>query len=468
MKLCQIVNYADDREINGLSADSREIRPGFLFGSLNGDQYIQSALDNGATAALIPQDCAFDFPPHIAVIRTANPNKDFAVAAARFYEHTPPHILAVTGTNGKTSIADFVRQVLTMMGEKAASTGTLGMIKGNNAPIPSPNTTPNAVAIHRELRELYNEGYKYVIMEASSHGLCQYRLGGIRCDVAGFTNLTRDHLDYHKTFENYLDAKLILFRETLKEGGTAVLNADIDCFEKIRQTCLENGKKVVTYGHNGKELRLLKTTPRPHGQKLELEFYGRPLELEIPLSGEFQAMNVLCALGLLVEETGRADEVLKHIVNIRGAKGRLELAGQKNGAAVYIDYAHTPDALENAIRALRPHASGRLLVLFGCGGDRDAGKRPIMGKLADELADIVYVTDDNPRTENAAKIREQIMAACPHGINIGDRAAAIKTAMENLQPGDILILAGKGHETGQYINGQIYHFSDHEEVLKNL
>lgn len=468
MKLCQMTNCADNREICGLSADSREIRPGFLFGSLNGDQYIQSALDNGATAVLAPNGCAFDFPPHVKVIYAENPNKDFALAAARYYEHTPPHILTVTGTNGKTSIADFVRQVLTMMGKKAASTGTLGMIKGNDAPIPSPNTTPNAVTIHRELRELYDEGFEYVVMEASSHGLCQYRLGGIRCEAAGFTNLTRDHLDYHKTFENYLEAKLILFRETLKEGGTAVLNADIECFEKIRKTCLECGKKVVTYGHNGKELRLLKITPQPHGQKLELEFYGKPLELEIPLSGEFQAMNVLCALGLLVEETGQPEEILKYIVKIHGAKGRLELAGQKNGAAVYIDYAHTPDALENVIRALRPHASGRLHVLFGCGGDRDAGKRPIMGKLADELADIVYVTDDNPRTEDAAKIREQIMAACPHGINIGDRAAAIKAAMDNLKPGDILILAGKGHETGQYINGKIYPFSDHEEVLKNL
>ena len=468
MKLCQITNCSDNREISGLSADSREIRPGFLFGSLNGDQYLQSALDNGATAFLVPADCGFAFPESAAVIRSNNAGKDFALAAARFYEHTPPHIMAVTGTNGKTSIADFIRQVLTMMGKKAASTGTLGMIKGCAEPIPSPNTTPNAVVIQRELRELYDENYQYVVMEASSHGLCQYRLGGVRCEVAGFTNLTRDHLDYHKTFENYLEAKLILFRETLKDGGTAVLNADIDCFETIRKACLNSGRRVVSYGRRGSELRLLKNEPLPHGQRLELEFYGRKITLEIPLSGEFQAMNVLCALGMLVEETKQPEEVLKHIVKIRGAKGRLELAGQKNGAAVYIDYAHTPDALENVIRALRPHTQGKLAVLFGCGGDRDAGKRPIMGRLANDLADIVYVTDDNPRTENAENIRSQIMAACPRGINIGDRALAIKTAMDALQPGDILILAGKGHETGQYVNGRIFHFSDHEEVAKNL
>lgn len=468
MKLSHLINSTDTREISGLSADSREIKSGFLFGSLNGDQYLQSALDNGATAFIVPENCGFDFPDGAAVFRSANPNKDFALAAARFYEHTPPHILAVTGTNGKTSIADFIRQVLTMMGEKAASTGTLGMIKGNDAPIPSPNTTPNAVTIHCELRELYDEGFKYVVMEASSHGLCQYRLGGIRCDVAGFTNLTRDHLDYHKTFENYLEAKLILFRETLNEGGTAVLNADIESYEKIRRACLESGKRVVSYGYNGRELHLRKAEPLPHGQRLELDFYGRPVTLELPLSGEFQAMNALCALGMLAEETGQKEELLSYIVKIRGAKGRLELAGQKNGAAVYIDYAHTPDALENVIKALRPHTRGRLAVLFGCGGDRDAGKRPIMGKLANDLADIVYVTDDNPRTENADAIRSQIMAACPRGVNIGDRALAIKTAMDALQPGDVLILAGKGHETGQYINGKIHHFSDHEEVAKNL
>lgn len=468
MKLNQFTTSTSEIEIIGLSSDSREIKTGFLFGSLNGDHYLPSAIENGASAVLVPQDCAYAFPTEVEVIRSANVALDFAKAAARFYGYAPEHIAAITGTNGKTSIADFMRQVLTMMNFKAASMGTLGIIKGDELPIPLPNTTPNSVTVAKELRGLYDEGFQHVILEASSHGLAQYRLGGVSCEVAGFTNLTRDHLDYHKTFENYLDAKLILFRELLQSGKPAVLNADIDVFETIKNVCIGNGHKVVTYGYKGKELRLIKTTPMPHGQKLEIELYGELISLEIPLSGEFQAMNVLCAMGMLIELTGKKDEVLHHITKIRGAKGRLELVGKKNGAAIYIDYAHTPDALENAIRALRPHTQRQLHVVFGCGGDRDPGKRPIMGKIASDLADVVYVTDDNPRTEDAAKIRAQIMHTCTRGQNIGDRAEAIRIAMNNLHKGDVLILAGKGHETGQYINGQVFHFSDHEEVLKNL
>ena len=247
------------------------------------------------------------------------------------------------------------------------------------------------------------------------------------------------------------------------------MNADSDVFEHLRHACESTGKKVVSYGRNGKELKLSESTPLTHGQKLRLEYYGKEIEIEIPLAGEFQAMNVLCALGMCAELTGKPFDIIKYAGRIKGAKGRLELIGTTaNGAAVYVDYAHTPDALENVIRALRPHTQNRLHVLFGCGGDRDAGKRPIMGRIANDLADAVYVTDDNPRTENAEEIRRQIMTACPCGINIGDRAKAIKYAIGQLQKGDILIVAGKGHETGQYINGKIFHFSDHEEVLKNL
>lgn len=464
MKLCQITSCAEETEICGLSSDSREIKPGYLFGSLNSSQFIDSALSNGAAAVIVPED--FSGQMSVPVIRAVNPSLEFALAAKRFYQKRPSHIAAITGTNGKTSIADFLRQILTMMNHKAASMGTLGLIKGNEAPIPSPNTTPNAVTVYREMRELADEGYDYLAMEMSSHGLAQYRVGGIEPQVAGFTNLTRDHLDYHKTFENYLAAKSILFSELLKEGGSAVLNADSDVFPHLRGICEQGGKKVISYGKNGKELKLLKAEPLVHGQRLELEYYGEKRSLEIPLAGLFQAMNILCALGMAAELTGKKQEVFRLIGKIHGAKGRLELAAVHNDAAIYIDYAHTPDAMENVIKALRPHTTGKLAVLFGCGGDRDAGKRPIMGKLAQDLADIVYVTDDNPRTEDAVKIREQIMAACPRGINIGDRALAIKTAIAALQPGDVLILAGKGHETGQYINGKIYPFSDHEEVQK--
>lgn len=469
MKLNQLVPCDYDVEICGLSADSREIRPGFLFGSLNGSQYLESAINNGAAAVIVPENDDTAVKAGIAVIPAANPNLLFAWAAAKFYGGQPEHICAITGTNGKTSIADFIRQILTMMGKKAASMGTLGLIKGTEAPIPSPNTTPNAVTVQRELSELKNEGYEYVAMEMSSHGLAQYRVGGVKVNVAGFTNLTRDHLDYHKTFENYLAAKMILFTELLEKGGAAVLNADIEVYDRLKENCLRCGKRVISYGYNGKDIKLLKATPQTHGQKLNIIYYGKELELDIPLAGEFQAMNILCALGMTAEITGNKDEVVKYVTKIRGAKGRLELVGtMPNGAAVYVDYAHTPDALENVIKALRPHTAGKLHVVFGCGGDRDAGKRPIMGKLANDLADETIVTDDNPRTEDAAGIRAQIMAACPKGKEIGDRAEAIKQAMQALNKGDILIVAGKGHETGQYINGKIYHFSDQEEILKNL
>lgn len=469
MLLNQITNSSTAIEITGLTADSREVKPGFLFGSLNDDKFIADAIAKGAVAVLVKDDCVTEIPQNIEVIRSHNPAKDFALAAAKFFGKAPKHICAVTGTNGKTSIADFIRQILTLMGYKAASNGTLGLIKGNNPPIPSPNTTPVSVTIQRELKELAEEGYDWLAMEASSHGLCQYRLGGVQVEVAGFTNLTRDHLDYHKTMENYLAAKMILFKENLIEGGTAVLNADIDEFEPLAQLCLGLGKKVVSYGYNGKDIKLIHATPLAHGQQLEISYFGRPLKIEIPLAGEFQAMNILCALGMCAKLTNRPDEVIKYVSQIHGAKGRLELVGQtKDGAAIYVDYAHTPDALENVIKALRPHTQNRLHVLFGCGGDRDAGKRPIMGKIASDMADIVYVTDDNPRTEDATKIRDQIMAACPKGQNIPDRAQAIRQAISNLKAGDILILAGKGHETGQYVNGKIIPFSDHEEALKSL
>ena len=469
MKLSKLVNTAQDAEIKGVTADSREVKPGFLFGAVNGD-YVADAAAKGAAAVIVAQDYAGNIPDNVIVIRSSNPAYAYAKAVSAFFGNAmPSHLAAVTGTNGKTSIADFVRQVLTMMGYKAASIGTLGLIKGNDAPIPSPNTTPNCVSIHRELKELAGEDFAYTIMEASSHGLHQGRLAALSFEVAGFTNLTRDHLDYHKTFEDYFNAKMILFRHNLKEGGTAVLNADIEAFGRIVAVCEQRGQKIISYGFNGQDIKLLQSTPLPHGQRLEIEYFGRPKTIDIPLVGEFQAMNVLCALGILAALTGLPDEVIHYIGDIKGAKGRLELvAHTANGAAVYIDYAHTPDGLKNVLKALRPHTAGRLQVVFGCGGNRDKGKRPLMGRIAHDLADVVYVTDDNPRFEEAEDIRNEIMPACPGAYNIADRAKAIKMAMDNLLPGDVLVLAGKGHETGQYVKGEIHHFSDHEEVLKNI
>ncbi len=454
-------------EVTGITADSREVKPGYLFGSLNDDKFIEDAINKGAIAILVGEDACINAPDNVVVVRSKNPAKDFAKAASCFYGKQPQHIAAITGTNGKTSIADFTRQILTLMGYKAASNGTLGLIKGNNPPIPSPNTTPVSAVLQKELKELSDDGYEWLAIEASSHGLEQYRLGSVNVNVAGFTNLTRDHLDYHKTMDNYLAAKLKLFSENLVENGVAVLNADIPEFEKIKEAC--DKRKVVSYGYNGTEIKLVKTTPVTSGQKLDIIYYEQNVSLNIPLAGEFQAMNVLCAIGIVAELTNLPSEVIKHVEKIKGAKGRLELVGKKsNGATIYVDYAHTPDALENVIRSLRPHTKGNLNVLFGCGGNRDVGKRQIMGEIANDLADIVYVTDDNPRFEDPAPIREQIIASCPKGINIADRALAIKKAIDDLKTDDILILAGKGHETGQYVQGKVLPFSDHEEVIKNI
>lgn len=473
LKNTGVKNPGADVDICGLTADSRRVEKGFLFAALkgvntDGNKYIPQAISNGASAILTSgegEDAAGSFS-EVIFLKSATPHRDFACLAANFYGQQPAHIAAVTGTNGKTSIADFIRQVLNMSGRKAASLGTLGVIKNNEAPQYA-MTTPDPVSLHQELKALVDDGYDYLAMEASSHGLCQYRLGGVKVQVAGFTNLTRDHLDYHKTMENYLAAKKILFTDILIPGGSAVLNADIEVYPALREACEQTGKKVVSYGRNGKELRLINAVPQAEGQILDIDYYGQRQRLTIPLAGEFQAMNVLCALGMLAELTGKPFEMIKYIEKIHGAKGRLELVRRlDNGAAIYVDYAHTPDAIENVLKAMRPHCSNHLAILFGCGGDRDKGKRPQMGKIADELADKIYVTDDNPRSEEPAEIRAEIMAACPHGLNIGDRRQAIRQAVAELESGDILIVAGKGHEPGQIIKGVTYPFSDHEEVLK--
>lgn len=455
-------------QISNITCDSREVTVGSLFAAIdngvtNGNIYIPQAIEKGAVAILCRAE---DIPPHkddILFLESDNPNRDFALMTANYYQKQPDNICAITGTNGKTSIADFIRQVLTMLGEKAASIGTLGLIEGNQEPIPYPNTTPGTTTLHQDLQKLQEDGYQYLVMETSSHGICQHRVSGVRFKAAGFTNLTQDHLDYHKTMENYFEAKKMLFTDILPAGATAVLNADIEVFSALKQACLETGKTVIEYGHKAKDIQLLEAIPESHGQNLGINYFGEMKEIFIPLAGEFQAMNILCALGLLHAIYGQDEQILQVISKIHGAKGRLEYIGEtKSGGAIYVDYAHTPDALENVINAMRSHTSGRLHVVFGCGGDRDRTKRPIMGEIAARLADEVYVTDDNPRTENPADIRNQVMMGCPNAHNIGDRKTAIIKAIGNLQKGDVLIVAGKGHETGQYINGETFHFSDQE------
>ena len=468
MKLSKIINTQEEIEIKGITSDSREVKSGYLFGSLNSDEYVKDAISKGASAIIVSGEYNEVLPEDVIVIKSDNPALTYAQAVAKYYGKVPANLCAVTGTNGKTSIVDFVRQVLTKMGYKAASIGTLGLIKGGEEALPSPNTTPNNVALHKQLKSLAEDDFAYVAMEASSHGLHQYRMGGLTFKVAAFTNLTRDHLDYHKTFEEYLDAKLILFKQLLSPDGTAVLNADVDVYGKIADVCRQRGQKIISYGTRGSDIKLLCATPSEKGQKLEIEYFGQPQTIEISQVGEFQAMNILCALGILSAITGLPDDVIHYMSDIKGAKGRLEHVADINGASVYIDYAHTPDALENALKALRPHVKGKLHVLFGCGGNRDAGKRPIMGQIAHQYADVIYITDDNPRFEEAEDIRNEIILGCPGAYNIADRAKAIKTAIQSLETGDILVLAGKGHETGQYIKGEIIPFSDHEEVAKNI
>lgn len=477
MKLCTLAEglnlnlSTSDLEISGIASDSRAVEKDYLFAALdngvdNGNAYISHAIINGASVIVCKNAANKKEYPDTIFIETENPNKVFSRMVAKFYDGQPRHIAAITGTNGKTSIADFIRQMLVADGKNAASIGTLGLIKNNSAPAAYVNTTPGAITLHKDMQRLVQEGFDYLAIEASSHGICQYRVGGINIQVAGFTNLTQDHLDYHKTMENYYEAKKLLFTDIMAKGGTVVLNADIDVYEDLSKVCKKASHKIISYGHNGEDIRLLSAEPLPHGQNIKIRYFGKEHELFIPLAGNFQAMNILCALGMAGALTGKPEEMLKYVSGLKGAKGRLQYIGTTaKGGAVYVDYAHTPDALENVISAMRPHTDGKLHILFGCGGDRDKTKRPIMGQIAQEEADIVYVADDNPRTENAEDIRKQIMTGCPCAYNIGDRERTIEFAMKQLDKGDILIVAGKGHETGQYVNGKILPFND-EEIIK--
>ena len=378
-------------------------------------------------------------------------------------------ILAVTGTNGKTSIADFTRQMMSFLGYKAASIGTIGVVSDVMENVET-LTTPDSVTLHKILTDLANFGVDYVSMEASSVGIEQYRMDGLNIKVAGFTNLTQDHLDYHLTMENYFEAKKQLFSRVLSANGTAVLNADIKEFAELEKICKNRGIKVLSYGINGSDLKIINRVPHAEGQTLKLSVFNEEYQVELPLIGEFQAMNVLCALGMVIALKGRFDKrMIDYIPHIKGAPGRLDRVGAlPNGAGIYVDYAHTPDALENVLETMRHHTKNKLWVVFGCGGDRDKLKRPIMGKIAKDLADEIVVTDDNPRSEDAAQIRREIMAECPKAYEIGNRIKAIKFAISKLSAGDMLVIAGKGHETGQKIGDKVIPMNDIEEARKQL
>lgn len=459
-----------DVEITGLTADSRTVAPGDLFAALKGAKadglaHVPEALDRGAAALLVASDAIQRMAEvGVPVVADDNPRRAFALMAARFYTEQPETIVAVTGTNGKSSVAGFVRQLWARIGLKAASLGTLGLEAPGRAGGPS-LTTPDPVSLHRMLSEMKTSGVEHVAIEASSHGLHQCRLDGVRLKAAAFTNLTRDHLDYHDTVDDYLAAKARLFDTVLPEGGTAVLNADVPEFDALAALCKRRRIPVLAYGRGGSDrrpaLRVVGRKHTPQGQRLTIAVEGRVYVVDTPLVGDFQAANILCALGLAIASGIDAAKAVEAIPQLKGVRGRLErVATMPSGATVFVDYAHTPDALENVLRALRPAVHGKLWVVFGCGGDRDTGKRPIMGEIAQRLADRVVVTDDNPRSEDPAAIREAILAGCPEAEETGDRLAAIAETMNRLGRGDILVIAGKGHEQGQEIAGRKFPFDD--------
>lgn len=468
---------AADPDIAGLTADSRVVEPGFLFAALPGTRtdgrtFVPQALERGAVALLLPED-GVAAPPHpetVAVVTDPLPRRRFARMAARFYGRQPEVVCAVTGTNGKTSTAVFARQIWETLGRRAASLGTLGL-SGTGLDRPGRLTTPDPVQLHALLAEAADAGCVRLCLEASSHGLAQYRLDGVQVRAAAFTNLSRDHLDYHGTEGAYLAAKTRLFTEVLMTEGTAVLNADAPQFPTLRQAALNAGRRVLAYGRNAPEsdIRLHNRAPHHAGQRLTLSVGGRPAVVDLPLVGGFQAMNALAALGLVLATGESGESAIKALEGLCGVPGRLEPVGMhRHGGAVYVDYAHTPDALQTVLAALRPHTRNRLIVVFGCGGDRDRGKRPEMGAIAAREADVVVVTDDNPRTEDPAAIRREILTGCPNAVEISDRGDAIRHAVALLAPGDVLLIAGKGHESGQIVGETILPFDDRLEARAAL
>jgi UDP-N-acetylmuramoyl-L-alanyl-D-glutamate--2,6-diaminopimelate ligase len=461
----------DKIEVAGLTADSREVAPGFLFAALagtkvDGTAFLRDAQAKGAVAAIVP--VSTPHVPGLPLIPTENPRRLLALAASRFFDKQPETIVAVTGTNGKTSVSVFVRQIWAEMGFRAASLGTIGII-GPDGETKLSHTTPDPVQLHAALAELEAAHVQHLALEASSHGLVQNRLDGLRIAAAAFTNFSRDHMDYHETLEAYFDAKMRLFEELLQPGCTAVVNTDFPEADEILRRCKARGLVTFTVGSTGEGIRLLNVQHAENGQMLRLAMADGEHDVPLPLAGAFQASNALVAAGLVIATGGEAALVRHALASLKGATGRLERVGSKqNGASVYVDYAHTPDAIETALQALRPSVKSRLLIVFGCGGDRDKGKRPLMARLAAEHADEVYVTDDNPRTEDAAEIRRQVLQGAPHAKEIADRAKAIAVAVAELAEGDVLLVAGKGHEQGQIIGTTTKPFSDHDAVRAAL
>lgn len=480
MKLSQILrrDLELDPEVSGVTSDSRKVGLGDLFcalpgsveGSANdGRNFIQQAIAQGACAILAPHDTKNEgsVVVNVADVRVADVRRAYALAAKTFYGAQPKTCVAITGTNGKTSVASFCRQMWASIGAKSASIGTLGVVKQSakvETAITQPGlTTPDAADLAKFMYDLAQDGVTHLAIEASSHGIDQRRLDGVSLAAAGFTNLTQDHLDYHHSMQAYRQSKLRLFEQLLPRGKTAVINSDSDAYNVFAAASIMSGQNVMSIGERGQHLSLTSRVLVPDGQILHVNYQGRDYQTRLPLAGLFQASNALVAAGLLLATGEEIEAVMDSLSWLKGARGRMELVGTKsNSAQAYVDYAHTPDGLETVLKSLRPHTTGRLICVFGCGGDRDKGKRPLMGAIASRLADIVIITDDNPRSEDANTIRAEVASGAngEHISQIGDRKTAIYEATSMLKRGDVLVVAGKGHEQGQIVGQSILPFDD--------
>lgn len=461
-------DVSSDPVITGVTADSRKVAPGSLFVALPGNAadgraFIPQALAQGAAAVLAPTDTPDGAAP--VLVTSGDVRRAYALAARSFYGAQPATCVAITGTNGKTSVATFCRQIWASLGLSAASMGTLGVVsqKGSatRALTPPGLTSPDAADAAQLLAGLAQAGVTHLALEASSHGIDQRRLDGVSLKAAGFTNLTQDHLDYHGTMDGYRDAKLRLFETLLARGRTAVLNADSDQYSSFASASIMSGLGIMGVGERGRDLALIGRTATPEGQRLKIDVRGVVHDILLPLAGAFQASNALVAAGLCIAAGESADRVIAALEGLTGAQGRLQrVPGARSGGEVYVDYAHTPDGLETVLTALRPHATGRLIVVFGAGGDRDRGKRRLMGSIAGRLADVAIVTDDNSRSEIPAAIRAEVLKGCPEATDIGDRREAIQAAISMMRDGDVVVIAGKGHEQGQIVGGVTHPFDD--------
>ncbi|MEL6509775.1 MAG: UDP-N-acetylmuramoyl-L-alanyl-D-glutamate--2,6-diaminopimelate ligase [Pseudomonadota bacterium] len=460
--------------ITGLTVDSREVKPGFLFAALpgsniHGAEFIQYALRMEAGAILTDAEGAQIARDVLdgadaALVITEDPRQALAGAAALWFGRQPAHMIGVTGTNGKTSVSTFTRQIWIELGYPAANLGTTGIEGAYTAPLA--HTTPEPVLLHRHLLEMAEAGITHCAMEASSHGLDQRRLDGVQLMAAGFTNFSQDHLDYHGTFDAYFSAKAGLFARVLSQDGTAVINIDDPKGVEMARIAEARGQRLIRVGRAARaELRLTGQRFDATGQELLFEYEGKPQSVRLNLIGGFQAENILLACGLVIACGADAERVFETLPHLGTVRGRMQLAAtRENGATVFVDYAHTPDAVATALKALRPHVMGRLIAIVGAGGDRDPGKRPLMGQAAAKNADVVFVTDDNPRSEDPATIRAAVLQGAPEATNVGDRAEAILRGVDALEPGDALLICGKGHETGQTVGDNVFPFDDVEQA----